>query len=95
MQNCLETAGKQFTIYGRDRNRSEAEFGVGNRNYNSSAGQALWVDDDGTVAIRRWTTFARPPGWPMPCRESTSSARWPIRTNCRSRAVAVAWPPSC
>ncbi len=44
VQQCLETAEKQFTIYGRDRSR-RAEFGVGRRNYNSSAGQALWVDD--------------------------------------------------
>ena len=50
---CLETAGKSFTIYGRDRGK-KAEFGLGKRNYNSSAGQALWVNDDLT---RRYTTL--------------------------------------
>ncbi len=44
VQECLAKAGKKFTIYGRDRNR-RAEFGSGCRNYNTSAGQALWVDD--------------------------------------------------
>jgi trimethylamine---corrinoid protein Co-methyltransferase len=42
---CLETAGKSFTLYGRDRSKT-AVFGMGRRNYNSSAGQALWVNDD-------------------------------------------------
>jgi len=41
---CLQSAGKRFTIYGRDRAR-KAEFGVGRRNYNTSAGQALWLED--------------------------------------------------
>ncbi len=50
---CLEIAGKSFTIYGRDRSK-KAEFGLGKRNYNSSAGQALWVNDDLT---RRYTTL--------------------------------------
>ena len=49
----LETAGKSFTIYGRDRSK-KAEFGFGRRNYNSSAGQALWVDGDGR---RRYPTL--------------------------------------
>jgi len=44
VEQCLATAGKRFTIYGRDRSR-RAEFGVGKRNFNSSAGQAFWVDD--------------------------------------------------
>jgi trimethylamine--corrinoid protein Co-methyltransferase len=52
VHECLALAGKQFTIYGRDRSRS-AEFGLGRRNYNSSAGQALWVDDNG----RRYPTL--------------------------------------
>ncbi len=51
--HCLETAGKSFTIYGRDRAK-KAEFGLGQRNYNSSAGQALWVNDDLT---RRYATL--------------------------------------
>jgi trimethylamine--corrinoid protein Co-methyltransferase len=41
--HCLEVAGKEFTIHGRDRSK-QAGFGVGKRNYNSSAGQAFWVD---------------------------------------------------
>ncbi len=37
-------AGKTFSIYGRDL-RKRATFGQGTRNYNSTAGQAHWVDD--------------------------------------------------
>jgi trimethylamine--corrinoid protein Co-methyltransferase len=48
---CLRQAGKQFTVYGRDLAR-RAELGVGARNYNSSGGQALWVDSPG--AERRY-----------------------------------------
>jgi len=44
INHSLKVAGKQFTVYGRDHSR-KAEFGRGERNYNSSAGQALWVDD--------------------------------------------------
>jgi trimethylamine--corrinoid protein Co-methyltransferase len=54
VERCLRTTGKQFTIYGRDRSRS-AEFGFGKRNYNSVAGEALWVDDDFTE--RRYATL--------------------------------------
>ena len=42
--HSLKVAGKGFTLYGRDRSQ-KAEFGVGKRNYNSSAGEALWIDD--------------------------------------------------
>lgn len=45
VRRCLDTAGKSFTIYGRDRSKM-AEFGVGRRNYNSIAGEAHWVDDN-------------------------------------------------
>lgn len=48
-------AGKQFTIYGRDLSK-RAEFGVGKRNYNSIAGEALWVDSPG--GERRYATMA-------------------------------------
>jgi trimethylamine--corrinoid protein Co-methyltransferase len=41
---CLDSAGKSFTICGRDRARTAA-FGVGRRNYNSIAGEALWLDE--------------------------------------------------
>ncbi|MDP7254798.1 MAG: trimethylamine methyltransferase family protein, partial [Planctomycetota bacterium] len=42
----LETAGKAFTLFGRDMSR-RAEFGVGRRNYNSIGGEAFWVDEVG------------------------------------------------
>ena len=43
VMRSLEQAGKQFTLYGRDLER-RAAFGQGKRNYNSIAGEALWVD---------------------------------------------------
>jgi len=42
----LASAGKQFTLYGRDLGRT-APFGQGRRNYNTSAGQGLWIDEPG------------------------------------------------
>jgi len=51
---CLESAGKSFTLFGRDRTR-QAQFGVGLRNYATSAGQALWLSDDGRQ--RRYATL--------------------------------------
>lgn len=53
VHDSLAKAGKAFTIYGRDRAK-KAEFGVGKRNYNSIAGEALWLDDDFT---RRYATL--------------------------------------
>ncbi len=53
VSRCLEVADKTFTIYGRDRSQ-RAEFGVGRRNYNSTAGQAHWVEDD---LVRREATL--------------------------------------
>jgi len=50
----LEQAGKEFTIYGRDMS-NVARFGQGERNYNSIAGEALWVDEIGQE--RRYTTL--------------------------------------
>ncbi|MEW6749420.1 MAG: trimethylamine methyltransferase family protein [Candidatus Latescibacterota bacterium] len=47
VERSLHTAGKSFTLYGRDPAR-RARFGIGQRNYNSIAGEALWVDDTGT-----------------------------------------------
>ena len=46
VDECLLSAGKTFTIYGRDKN-NRAAFGAGERNYNSIAGEAYWVDFDG------------------------------------------------
>ena len=47
VNQSLEQAGKSFTLYGRDRDK-RARFGVGERNYNTIAGEALWVDDSCT-----------------------------------------------
>ena len=45
-EECLGLAGREFTIYGRERGR-KAEFGRGRRNYNSTAGQAHWIESGG------------------------------------------------
>ncbi|MBY9004864.1 MAG: trimethylamine methyltransferase family protein [Candidatus Lokiarchaeota archaeon] len=42
----ISKAGKKFTIYGRDLSK-KAEFGAGKRNYNTSFGQAHWLDSLG------------------------------------------------
>lgn len=42
----LDSCGKQFTMYGRDLSRTAA-FGQGQRNYNSIAGEASWIDELG------------------------------------------------
>jgi trimethylamine---corrinoid protein Co-methyltransferase len=52
---ALEQVGTSFTLYGRDRKR-QARFGVGERNYNSIAGEASWVDD--LTLDRRYATLA-------------------------------------
>ena len=52
---CLEHAGKTFTLYGRDKEK-QARFGIGERNYNSIAGEALWADD--TCTKRRYAELA-------------------------------------
>lgn len=54
IMRCLTQCGKRFTIYGRDPAR-KAEFGMDRRNYNSTAGEALWVDD--TFSERRYATL--------------------------------------
>ena len=48
---ALASAGKTFTLYGRDLDKTAA-FGVGRRNYNSNAGQALWLDEVGAARRR-------------------------------------------
>ncbi|MDO8587795.1 MAG: trimethylamine methyltransferase family protein [Armatimonadota bacterium] len=55
VMRLVETAGKRFTIFGRDLSQ-KAEFGCGKRNYNSTAGQAHWVESPG--AQRRYATLA-------------------------------------
>jgi trimethylamine--corrinoid protein Co-methyltransferase len=47
VDESLEQAKKTFTIYGRDRT-NKASFGTGTRNYNSSAGQAHWIEKNGS-----------------------------------------------
>ena len=54
VRRCLASAGKQFTLYGRDLSK-QAPFGVGRRNYNTIAGEASWVDVPG--APRRFATM--------------------------------------
>ena len=54
VEGCLSQAAKQFTIYGRDRAK-QAAFGLGQRNYNSIAGEAHWVGRQGE---RRFATLA-------------------------------------
>lgn len=54
VNKSLSQAGKQFVIYGRDVSL-KAEFGCGKRNYNSTAGQASWVDEVGRE--RRYATL--------------------------------------
>ena len=51
---CLASAGKQYTLYGRDLTKT-AELGQGRRNFNSVAGEALWVDKVG--GTRRYATL--------------------------------------
>lgn len=44
VEQALQSAGKAFTLFGRDRDH-QARFGTGERNYNSIAGEAFWVDE--------------------------------------------------
>ena len=46
VMELISKSGKKFTIYGRDLSK-KAEFGVGKRNYNTTAGQAFWLDNIG------------------------------------------------
>ena len=43
VESCLADAGRSFVLQGRDPGR-RARFGFGDRNYNSIAGEALWLD---------------------------------------------------
>ncbi|MFX1288741.1 MAG: trimethylamine methyltransferase family protein, partial [Promethearchaeota archaeon] len=54
VMELVSKARKSFTIYGCDLSKT-AEFGVGKRNYNSSAGQAFWIENVGDR--RRYTTL--------------------------------------
>ena len=54
VMRSLQQAGKTFTIYGRDLGK-RASFGQGARNYNSIAGEALWLDE--LCQERRYATL--------------------------------------
>jgi len=43
VERCIASSGKRFVLRGRDPSRL-ARFGYGERNYNSIAGEALWLD---------------------------------------------------
>ena len=43
VMRSISSAGKQYTLYGRDKTKTAA-FGQGARNYNSIAGEAQWLD---------------------------------------------------
>jgi len=51
---AIKKATKTFMLYGRDLNKT-AKFGLGSRNFNSSAGQALWLEKPG--GKRRYPTL--------------------------------------
>ncbi len=53
VMRCVKEAGKKYILYGRDVSKI-ARFGQGGRNYNSVAGEALWVDEIGKE--RRYAT---------------------------------------
>ena len=46
VSRSLQQTGKQFTLYGRDL-AHHADFGQGKRIYNSTGGQAFWLDSIG------------------------------------------------
>ena len=54
VMRCLDSAGRTFTLYGRDVNK-QARYGMGTRNYNSAATEPFWMDS--TCKQRRLTTL--------------------------------------
>jgi trimethylamine--corrinoid protein Co-methyltransferase len=54
IMELLSYTGKEFTLYGRDFSKT-AVFGKGKRNYNTSGGQALWIENEGKA--RRYATL--------------------------------------
>jgi len=53
VRECVASAGKSYTLVGRDPGNT-ARFGQGGRNYNGIAGEASWIEKDGT---RRYATL--------------------------------------
>lgn len=47
VMESIAKAGKKFTLYGMDV-ANKAEFGVGMKNFNSTGGQAFWLEEIGT-----------------------------------------------
>lgn len=47
VMELLSKARRNFTLYGRDLTK-KAEFGLKKRNYNTTAGQAFWIDNIGS-----------------------------------------------
>jgi len=45
IERCLDSTVKKYVLYGRDRTK-QARFGMGERNYNAIAGEALWLDEE-------------------------------------------------
>ena len=58
VDDCLASSQKTFTLYGRDRSRT-APFGKGKRNYNSTAGQAFWIEGPGSRRYARLNDVTR------------------------------------
>ena len=54
VKELISKAGRNFTLYGRDLS-IKAEFGKGKRNYNTTGGEAFWIEDVGTE--RRYATM--------------------------------------
>jgi trimethylamine--corrinoid protein Co-methyltransferase len=54
VMELLSKAGKKFVLYGRDLSK-KAEFGFEKRNYNTSGGEALWIENIGDE--RRYSTL--------------------------------------
>ena len=46
VKELLSKVGKKFTLYGRNLNK-KAEFGFGKHNYNTSGGEAFWIENVG------------------------------------------------
>ena len=75
----LGKANKQYTLYGRDLEKT-ATFGLGRRNYQSSSGQALWLDTIGQK--RRYSSF----------KDVGTAARFADALDCISIVGAMADP---
>jgi trimethylamine--corrinoid protein Co-methyltransferase len=54
VSDSISKAGKEFSLYGRDLTE-KAEFNLNSRNYNTSGGQAFWMENVGSE--RRYATL--------------------------------------